>query len=342
MPRRSPLFLAPLVASRLCAAAFSLAPAGLCLVAAAPVHASTLDRVAAVVNAEIILESEVNTFAAQTYRSELGEINLDSPEGQRRYEGHKKRTLDLLIERMLVAQQAKEMKLVVTEDEIRGGIEHVKQSNNLSDEQFAEALKQQGFPTVESYKSMMRRELLQQKVINQAVRSRVSVGDDEVRSYYAQTVRQATSDQQQVHLKQIFLAVPPSASEAQLEEKRRKAMGLVAELRGGREFATVAEKNGDDAASKGGGDLGWVARGDLPTELREAVASMDTGDVKGPVKSDRGFHILLLVEKKDAEVRPFEDAKEQLRRQLYDQQVEKSIQSWLKDLRRKAHVDLRL
>jgi parvulin-like peptidyl-prolyl isomerase len=76
--------------------------------------------------------------------------------------------------------------------------------------------------------------------------------------------------------------------------------------------------------------------------LREVVSAMDAGDVRGPLRSERGFHVLQLVEKKEGGVRPFEEVKEQLRRQIYDQQVEKGVQSWLKELRRKAHVDVRI
>ena len=224
---------------------------------------------------------------------------------------------------------------------MRRALEDVKKTNNLTDFQFSEALKQQGF-TLDSYRKTLRQQLLELKVINQTVRSRISVGDDEVRAFYAQTVRQATGDQLQVHILQILVPVAPSASEAAVNDKRRFAGKLVEQLRSGADFTTLAQQAVAEGASKGGGDMGWVARGDLPEELRDTVASMDPGDLRGPVRSERGFHILQLVEKKNAEVRTFDEVKENLRRQLYDQQVEKGIQSWTKELRRKAHIDVRL
>src|SRR5262249_55713019 len=139
-----------------------------------------------------------------------------------------------------------------------------------------------------------------------------------------------------------FLAAPKTATAAQATDKQKLALKIIEQLRSGGDFATLAKSHGDDSSSKAGGDLGWLSRGDLPEELRTTVSSMDAGDLRGPVRSERGFHILQLVEKKDSEVRSFEEVKENLRHQLYDQQVEKAVQSWTKELRRKAHVDLRL
>jgi parvulin-like peptidyl-prolyl isomerase len=315
----------------------------LCLLVASPPPAAAivLDRIAAVVNDEIILDSEVNQNALQTARAELGDVDFATPEGQRKFEQHRKKTLESLVERVLIMQQAREMKVEITEDELRSAVDSVRTQNNLSPEQFQEALKQQGFNSIEEYKKSLQKQLVQLRVINQAVRSKITVGDDEVRALYAQNVRQASGDAMQVHLKQIFLAVPTGANATQLDEKRRLGMKIIAELRGGKDFTALAKQHGDDAASKAGGDLGFLARGDLPPELREPVASMDPGDVRGPIQSERGLHILQLIEKKSGEVKSFDDAKEDLRRQLYEQSLERGIQNWTKELRRKAHVDIR-
>lgn len=319
-----------------------LAACGLLLpLAEQPAYAVVLDRIAAVVNEEIILDSEVNQNALQTARAELGDVDFGSPEGQRKFEQHRRKTLETLVERVLIMQQAREMKVDVTDEEVRSAVDSVRTQNNLTAEQFQEALKQQGINSLEEYKKSLHKQLVQMRVINQAVRSKISIGDDEVRALYAQNVRQASGDAMQIHLKQIFLTVPPTATPSQVDEKRRLGMKIVAELRGGKDFTQLAKQHGDDAASKAGGDLGFLARGDLPPELREPVVSMDPGDVRGPIQSDRGLHILQLIEKKSGEVKSFDEAKEDLRRQLYEQSLERGIQNWTKELRRKAHVDIR-
>lgn len=321
------------------AATLSLA-LGLSLFGSTAFAGNVLDRVVAVVNDEIILDTEVLTATELEARQALAGVERDSSEGQRRYDELRRRVLDSQIEKLLVAQYAREQKIYVTEDEMRSAIKDVVKNNNLTDEsQLREALKGQGLAW-DSYSSMLRQQLLQLKVVNTAVRSRVTVGDDEVRSYYAQTVRQVAGDQLQVRIQQLVIPVAKDAPQALVAEKRSKAAKVVEGARGGQDFLSLCLKFCEDGA-KGDGDTGLVPRSDLPTELREVVATMDPNDVRGPVRSERGFHIVRLVEKKDGEVRPFEEVKETLRRQLYEQQVEKAVTAWLKELRRKAHVDVR-
>ncbi|HEY1587381.1 MAG TPA: peptidylprolyl isomerase, partial [Polyangia bacterium] len=113
--------------------------------------------------------------------------------------------------------------------------------------------------------------------------------------------------------------------------------------RGGTSFAELAKQYSDDDGTKtSGGDLGWVGKGVLVDALDDAMAQMEPGDLRGPIRTDRGWVVLQLVERKSGDLKPYEEIKEQLRKQLYDQQVEKAQQSWLKELRKKAHVEVRL
>ena len=121
---------------------------------------------------------------------------------------------------------------------------------------------------------MLRRQLLQLKVVNTAVRGRVTVGDDEVRSYYAQTVRRVAGDQVQVRIQQIVIPVAkdaPPALVAKSAARPRKSSKVLAEAR---RLSTLCQKYCEDGA-KGDGDTNLTPRGELAAELREVVATMD-------------------------------------------------------------------
>jgi peptidyl-prolyl cis-trans isomerase SurA len=313
-----------------------LTVAALCA-AAAVAHASrVVERVVAVVNDEIILETELEQFAAPQYRGP----DPDSAEGKKAWDETKRKALDTLIDGKLVQQQASELKLSVTSEEVDRAVQQVKEQNHLDDATFSEALKQQGF-TMESYRKSLRKQILELKVINTAVRARVAVSDDEVRAYYKQNERTLSGDRQS-HLRQILVAVPEKASEADVARKKAVAAKVVELARGGTKFVELAKQYSDDDSTKAsGGDLGWVGRGVLVDALEEAVTAMEPGDVRGPLKTDRGFVVLQLVERKSGDLKPFNEIKDQLRKQLYDQQVEKAQQSWFRELRKKAHVDVR-
>jgi peptidyl-prolyl cis-trans isomerase SurA len=300
--------------------------------------AKVVDRVVAVVNDDIILDSEVDQFAAPLLRQPL---DTSTEDGQKKWAEVRRKALDNLIESKLIQQQAQELKLSVTSEEVDRAWEEVKRQNNLDDTTFAEALKQQGF-TPEAYRKSLKRQMLEMKVLNTAVRARVSVSDDEVKQFYRQNERQMAGEKT-AHLRQILIAVPTDAPDAEVERRKKIAETVIAAARKGTSFVELAKKYSDDDLTKAeGGDLGWIGKGVLQDALDEAVQGMDPGDVRGPVRTARGWHVLQLVERKAGDMRPFDEVKDQIRRQLYDQQVEKASQSWIRELRKKAHLDVRL
>jgi parvulin-like peptidyl-prolyl isomerase len=299
--------------------------------------AKLVDRVVAVVNDEIITESELDQMAAPYLRGDP-----ESADGKKAWEEAKHKALDQMIEMRLVLDQAKELKLSVTTEEVERAIEEVKRQNKIEDDNaFAEALKSQGF-SMEAYRKNLRKQILQLKVLNTAVRARVNVSDDEVRAFYQQNERQMAGEKT-AHLRQILVAVAQDAPVAEVEAKRKTATKLLEQARAGRSFVELAKASSDDDLTKAeGGDLGWLGHGVLVEPLEEVVAGMDPGDLRGPIRTSRGFHLLQLVERKAGDLKPFDEVKEQLRRQLYEQQVDKATQSWIRELRKKAHVDVRL
>lgn len=301
--------------------------------AAASAHAAegqTVDRIVAVVNSEVILLSELHEHAAQ-----LGAPGDDDKA--------LRPVLDKMIDDALVLQQADELKLTVEPAEIDKAIDEVRKNNHLEAEQFRQALVEQGF-TEETFRRDMRKQILRLKVLNTAVRSRTNVSDEDVKAYYERMVRQS-GGHREAHVRHILVAVSEKASAQVVEERRRQAAALLAKVRDGADFAELAKRASDDQVTRDdGGDLGWLREGDeLPQALSEVIFSMDKpGEARGPVRTERGFEVVQLVERREGDVRPFEEAKEQLRQQLYGEQLEKQTQMWIEELRKRAHIDIRL
>jgi peptidyl-prolyl cis-trans isomerase SurA len=295
-----------------------------------------IDRVVAVVNDEIILETELEQFAAPQYRGP----DPSTSEGKKAWDELKRKVLDVLIDGKLMQEQAVELKLTVTPDEVDRAVEQVKQQNNLDDATFNQALKAQGF-SMETYRKGLKKQILELKVVSTAVRSRVSISDDEVMAAYKQSER-SMSNERQAHLRQILIAMPDRAAPQDVERKRAVAAKVVELARSGTSFVELAKQYSDDDGTKAsGGDLGFMGKGMLVETLDDAVAQMEPGDVRGPLRTERGWVVLQLVERKAADMKAFEEVRDQLKKQLYDQQVEKAQQSWLKELRKKAHIDIR-
>jgi len=111
----------------------------------------------------------------------------------------------------------------------------------------------------------------------------------------------------------------------------------------GEDFAKLAREYSQDAGTRAeGGDLGFIGRDILPKPLEELVFSMKVGDVKGPVRADRGFHIIKLVDTRAKDAKPFADVQDEIRVRLRQREMERQTKIYLAELRKKVLVDIRL
>jgi len=299
----------------------------------------SLDRISAVVDNQVILESEVVQRAAPL----LAETEQPSdPQAKLQlWRQAFRKTLDQMIEEQLIIGAATEAKLDTTDDQVQKAIDELKRQNKLTDKQLETALAAQG-TTLAQYKKDVRRQLLRLHAINVLVRPRVQVSDDEVKAKYEKLSGQSAVVTE-IHIRHILVPLPDKPQPADLEAARKKASELVTRLRGGEDFAGLAKQFSADAQSKGqGGDLGWYKRGELPTEWEEILFAMDGGEVRGPIHGPRGLHVFQLIENKKESVRPFAEVKDQLKEQLSQEEMEKQTKVWLQELRKKAHVEVKM
>jgi peptidyl-prolyl cis-trans isomerase D len=125
----------------------------------------------------------------------------------------------------------------------------------------------------------------------------------------------------EVHAQHILIKLDATATPAQDVVARAKAAGLVARLRAGADFAALATANSDDPGSATrGGDLGFFSRDQMVKEFADAAFSLGVGQISDPVKSSYGYHIIKVLEKRQAGYKPFEEVKDQIRSQIVDQQ----------------------
>lgn len=312
-----------------------LAPAA----AAPPEPVVVVDRVVAVVNNTIILYSELKQ-RVRPMMADLEKIE-DTRERGRQLRVLERQVLDEMIEEELVLQAAAEAKLEVTDQEVDKAMDEVKRQNKLDDAQLAEALSMQGY-TVPEYRKDVRRQILRLRAINVLVRPNVSITDDDVRERYEKLLGKSSAVTE-VHVQHILVKLPEKPTADDIAGGRRRAGELVARARGGEDFAVLAKAHSDDDATKAhGGDLGWFKRGELPTEWEEILFAMTDGEVRGPINGPKGLEVFRLAETRKEAMRPLAEIKEQLRSQMFNEELDKQTKLWLEQLRKKAHVDVKL
>ena len=303
----------------------------------APAGARIVERIAAVVGDSVILGSEIEEKAAPL----LAEV-ARMPEASKRAAraaALRREVLEHLIDDELILQQATELKLTVTSEQVDASIDEIKRQNNIDDDQLREALRGQGM-SMAAYRADLKKQLLRFRVINIAVGSRVTISDDDVKAYYDRHMKSGANVQ--VRASHIFIAIPENADSAVVAEKQALAKRLLERALAGEDFAKLARESSDDPVTRAeGGDLGYFGKDMLPKAIEEMVFAMKPGEVRGPVRADRGFHVIKLVDRKSKDPKPLDDVKDDVRMQLRQKEMERQTKSYLAELRKKTLVDVR-
>lgn len=307
------------------------------LVGAGAAQGRVVEKIAAVVGDSVILASEVEEKAAPM----LADVARLPEPGKRetRAAALRHEVLDRLIDDELILQQATELKLSVTSEQVDSSIAEIKRQNNIDDDQLRDALRGQGM-TMQAYRADLKRQLLRFRVINIAVGSRVTISDEEVKTYYDRHMK--TGSNVQVRASHIFVAIPDNADASVVNDKQAQAGKLLARAKAGEDFAKMAKELSDDPATRAeGGDLGYFGKDMLPKAIEEMVFAMKVGEIRGPVRADRGFHVIKLVDRRTKDAKPLDDVKDDIRMQLRQKEMERQTKTFLTELRKKTLVDVR-
>jgi peptidyl-prolyl cis-trans isomerase SurA len=306
--------------------------------AAVPRGASArmVEKIAAVVGENVVLASEVEEKAGPLM-TDISRVT-DPDKRAARAAALRREVLERLIDDELILQQATDLKLTVTSEQIDSSIEEIKKQNSIDDDQLREALKAQGM-TMATYRADLKRQLLRYRVLNIAVGSRVNVSDEEVKAYYERHMKGSANVQ--VRASHIFIAIPDGADLATAGEKEAQAKKILERAKT-EDFAKLAREVSDDAATRAdGGDLGYFGKDMLPKPIEELVFAMKPGEVRGPVRADKGFHVIKLVDRKIKDAKPLDDVKDDIRMQLRQKDMERQTKIYLAELRKKTLVDIR-
>lgn len=296
-------------------------------VAAPIVRAEVVERVVATVDDEAIFLSDLRK-RAMPFLPRLMEV----PELQRLaalrqlYE----ELLEQLINEELVERAAQAQQIRVSAADVDRAVQNVIRQNGLSEEEFWSVVEQQGYTQAE-YRSDLRRQLLRYRLLNERVRGRVNITEEDVRRVYDQRTRRANRALR-FRTSHVLVSVEEGATATEIAEARELATSLHAEL--------TAETFEDAIDEVGGGDLGWLRQGDLPGELEEVLLAMQPGEISEPVRGPSGFHVFLLHERErgDASVPPFEQMRDAIYQEMMGRAMERQERLFLEELRRGAIV----
>lgn len=281
------------------------------------------DRIVAVVNNDLIMLSELKaeTEALESdLRRQYKGRELEKRIRQAEYEA-----LTRMIETRLQVQLAKARGVEVSDDEVKGAIKEMRRQGDKVDENNPAVLR------------AVRDQLLLLKVVDREVRSTVMTSEIELQRYYMQhQSRFLLPDEYSIS--QILIMPHGSEDRAQV---RARAQAAYAELQQGADFADVALRYSDGPEATKGGNIGFVRQGELLPPLERALASLEIGKITEPIETPQGVHIIRLDEKSPSGFRPFAEVRTEIQGLVYRQKNEDVFQSWLRDLKNKAYIEVK-
>ena len=263
------------------AALFLLLWTGAALAQAASRDPVLLERVAAVVNSEIILESEVQRRLAQA-RQAIARAKQAAPPDNRLRD----QVLDRMINDLVLLQRAAQVGLSVDEATLNRAIARIAEENGLSQDGLSAQLASEGIAFAR-FRQDIRDEILLTRLREREVANRLSISDAEIDAFLA---AQGTnlSKAEEWRVSQILL------------DSEAKAKAVAQRLQGGEDFAAVARELSLAPDATNGGDLGWRGAERLPTIFMKAVEKLQPGQWTGPFQSPGGFHILRLEDRRSS------------------------------------------
>jgi len=194
--------------------------------------------------------------------------------------------------------------------------------------------------TLESIKQRLRDGLRVSKLIRRKVAMRISVTEEEITQYLEEN-RAKLETGLSYHARHILIP-PETDNDAGWEAARIKAEMLRAQLVGGADFTELARQHSRDASAKDGGDLGTLKRGELSQDVENAILALKPGELSKPFRSPLGYHVFRLEAKEGLDGEGLARIRNQIRDILFRQKYDARQEAWLKEIKQRAIIEVRM
>ena len=264
------------------AAGYSLSPS------VANARIEPLDRIVAIVDKDVVMESELNSRVENVQR-QMASRNITLPPAN----VLKKQVLEQLVLENLQIQMGQRGGIRIDDWALNDAISKIAQRNGLTLDAFRKQLESDGLSYSEA-REEIRREMIINRVRQRQISDRVQISEQEVDNFLKSPEGQA-STQVEYRLAHILIATPDNPSPEQVREAEKQANNISVQLEKGADFAEMAVTYSKAQNALQGGDLGWRSTEQLPSLFAKQAVEMQSGQVSMPIRSPGGFHIFKLL-----------------------------------------------
>lgn len=288
-----------------------------------------IDKILAIVNDEVITQREIDRKALpimEHYKTLYGEEALPQ-----KTEELNKAILEQLINEKLVISEAKRKGMDVSDEEINEELNKIKKGFK-NDEEFYLTLDKQGI-SIRELKENYKSSLMAKNLISIEVGSKVSFSPIEIIDYYENHKDELMTPESAL-ARMILIKI----KEKTPEETLKTAEDIKKRLENGEDFAAIAEAYSDGLYASSGGDMGYVKKGEMIEHIDNIIFNLKSGEISEIVKTDLGYHIFKVEDKKESELKTFNDAKGEIEKIIFNKKIEERLNAYLQKLKSNAYI----
>jgi parvulin-like peptidyl-prolyl isomerase len=246
---------------------------------------------------------------------------------------YKQRTLQQVIDDHLITNKLEEVGVEVSDEEVEAQYKEFRE-RFPNDDAFQQFLERSGV-TVERIKEDMAKSERLKKHLED--KYDIAVTDKDAKDYYT---KNAKSFEKPERVKASHILIKAEGKdEKKNAEAKKKAEDLAKKAKGGADFAKLAKTHSEGPSAKRGGDLGFFPKGRMVPEFDKVAFDMKKGDISDPVKTRFGYHVIKVMDKKEAGKQSFAEAKEDIMERLERQKLREGMDEFIKKLREDAKIE---
>jgi peptidyl-prolyl cis-trans isomerase C len=246
--------------------------------------------------------------------------------------------LDQRIASILLRAEAESRGLGATPEEIDARMKDFR-SRYKSDEEFEQALANNSM-TVEKARDQFAQDLARMKYVEKVILPTIPITDEAMKKFYDEN-QDRMQQPERIKLRQILIVVPADATEEQRSQARQRAEAAQKRAKAGEDFKALAQEVSEDPTGKQGGELPWVAKGDLrqlPT-FEQAGWALEKGQVSDVVETPAGFHVIQCMDRQAPRMAQFDEVKDRIHMVLQNQAAQEKLRTVVEELMGKAKIE---
>jgi peptidyl-prolyl cis-trans isomerase SurA len=286
-----------------------------------------VDKIIAIVNQNIILKSEYDGYKTLMASDLKKAGRISETENIPVFE---KRVLDQMIEDQILDQEIKRLGLEANDTQVESVIGEVMKNNGIQTrKEFVKALQAEGIE-YEEYTADFKKRIGRSNLVNQMIRPKIKISDDEIDAEYQKRSKSNTK-QIQYKVGMIFIA-ETHTSQSEMEKIRSSIKSL-------QDFSNVASRKSEGPGKDKGGEMGWTDPVDLQGPLSDALKSMKKGDISSVIHTESGYYILANLDQKTIASKETQQVKNTIQEDLTNTMITKNLNQYIFDLKQKAHIE---